>query len=57
MGLHLEEVVEAKENGKKKGFVYVLENGWAMEVKVEGSAEEAGEPVRARNKKRAISRR
>ena len=46
-----DEVVEAKEKWQSEVMSMFVENGWAMEVKVEGSAEEAGEPVRARNKK------
>ena len=46
-----DEVVEAKEKCQTEVMSTFVENGWAMEVKVEGSAEEAGEPVRARNKK------
>ena len=46
-----DEVVEAKEKWQTEVMSTFVENGWAMEVKVEGSAEETGEPVRARNKK------
>tara|TARA_A100001201_G_scaffold72836_1_gene66351 strand:- start:278 stop:610 length:333 start_codon:yes stop_codon:yes gene_type:complete len=46
-----DEVVEAKEKWQSEVMSTFVENGWAMEVKVEGNAEETGEPVRARNKK------
>ena len=44
------EVYEAKEDFQKKLMETFVENGHAMEVKVE-AVEEEGEPVRARNEK------
>ena len=44
-----EEIVDAKESWQDDVMQAFVENGWAMEVKVEGGAEETSEPVRARN--------
>lgn len=46
-----DEIYEAKEDFQKELMEVFVANGHAMEVKVEGEAEETGEPVRARNKK------
>ena len=50
--LTVDTIVEAKEEWKEKHMKQFVENGWAMEVKVDDVSDvEAGEPVRARNDK------
>ena len=45
-----DEIVDAKESWQDDVMQTFVENGWAMEVKVEASAEESSEPIkRARN--------
>lgn len=45
------EIVDASETWQDEVMQTFVQNGWAMEVKVEAGAEEEGEPVRARNEK------
>ena len=45
-----DEIVDAKESWQDEVMQTFVENGWAMEVKVEPNAEESSEPIkRARN--------
>ena len=45
-----DEIVDAKESWQDDVMQTFVENGWAMEIKVEASAEESSEPIkRARN--------
>ena len=46
----LDEIVEAKASWQEELMNSFVQNGWAMEIKVDGKSEE-GEPVRARNDK------
>jgi hypothetical protein len=46
-----DEIVDASETWQDDVMQTFVENGWAMEVKVEAGAEEEGEAVRARNDK------
>ena len=46
----LDEIVEAKDSWQEELMNSFVQNGWAMEVKVDSTMEE-GEPVRARDDK------